>query len=159
MERSPSNNWLVNLKGLMKSGHSLIGLLCLVLMVVCVTAMITGNSWLAGGSFIAILTIVLFVGVRYLLKGPEAEKASPSVTIAHNRVNFINIDPAMIPELRKLLRLLRQPLPPPAGIIKGIAADPNSIVALTLEEAEAIRQQDLAEDDDETSAVSPEQRA
>jgi hypothetical protein len=153
MALSPSNNYLVNLQGLMRSGHSLVGLVCLVSMTVCLTAMLTGYAGIAVGSASIIGVIVLGVVGRYVLKGPEAEKASPSVTIADNRVSLINIDPASLPELRRLARMLRQPLPAPSGIIKGIAADPMSVIDLTPEQAEEMRQQDLAEDDDETSAV------
>jgi hypothetical protein len=62
----------------------------------------------------------------------------------------------MMPELRKLMRDMRQPLPPPAGIINGLASDPKAIVELSPEKAGELVEQDLREEEGEFAVASIE---
>lgn len=96
------------------------------------------------GLFAVIVLTVLF---RYITKGPEADRGLP--VLAFTDVRIMNVDVSIMqrPEFQKLLSVLmslRQPLPAPAGIVKGSASDPGSIQEVTPEEAERLRKEDNA---------------
>ncbi len=93
---------------------------------------------------------VLVVVVRYAIRGPEADRLQPTLTIVHSgaqqMVQMQNVDPAEMEALIKHAVKFRKPLPPPAGIVRGSAADPAAIVEISAAEAETLRREDLGED-------------
>ncbi len=141
---SPSSNfgffhWPARLAGILRSSHALIGLLATLSFGF---VFVPGLSVYAFGLFTVIVLAVLF---RYMTKGPEADRALS--TLAISDVRIMNVDFSMMqrPEFQRFmstLMSLRQPLPAPAGIVKGSASDPASIQEITPEEAEKLREQD-----------------
>lgn len=140
MTPSPSNNVKVQLSGLLKSSHALLGLLGIIAAVMfscSLAAHFAFGEYLFAIFFVVLLSSVL---IRYLIKGPESERLQPSVSLIHqeNRMDaqFVNFDfqqhmtPQMVGIFRRFLarpttvetKALQQdtshllpPLSPPAG--------------------------------------------
>src|SRR5438034_6542039 len=100
------------------------------------------------GSLVAFEMLV--VVLRYAIKGPEADRVQPTLTIVHSSaqqvVELRNVDAEEMAALLRLAARFRRPLPLPAGVVRGSAADPGAIVEITREEATALLRQDLGED-------------
>lgn len=99
----------------------------------------------------SVVTLELLVVIlRYAVKGPEADRMQPTVTIVQSAgqqtLELRNIDTAEMEALVRLAVKFRKPLPPPAGIVRGSAADPTAIEEVSPERAAALLQEDLGED-------------
>jgi hypothetical protein len=150
MAPSPSNNVKVQLSGLLKSSHALLGLLAIIAGVL-FSVSIAGHFTFGEYLFAAVFVILLFsVVIRYQIKGPESEQVQPSLSLTHhdNRVQaqFVNFDfqQAMNAQMVGIVQavLFRRPLPPPSGVIEGLASDPNAFRPITAEMAQSLQEQD-----------------
>ena len=150
MAPSPSNNVKVQLSGLLKSSHALLGLLAIVsgvLFSLSLAARFTFGEYLFAVVFVILLFSVL---IRYQVKGPESDRVQPSLSLTHqdNRVHaqFVNFDfqQNMTAQMVGIFQavLSRRPLPAPSGIIEGLASDPNAFRPITIEMAQALQEQD-----------------
>lgn len=150
MEPSPSNNVKVQLSGLLRSSHALLGLLAIVaatMFALSLAAGFTFGEYLFAAVFVLLLLSVL---IRYQIKGPESERSQPSLSLTHqdNRVQaqFVNFDvqQTMSAQMVAIFQavLSRRPLPAPSGIIEGLASDPSAFRPITVEMAQTLRDQD-----------------
>jgi hypothetical protein len=145
--KSPSSKSLeIRLTGLLKSSHSLLGVL-VALTLVGLGLCLKFNFPFGAYAFCLLFIIsVLLIVTRFALKGPEADRVQPSVSLTHqdNRVqaHFLNVEMSaqMLAAFQSVLT--RRPLPAPSAIIEGLASDPASFRPLTIEEAQALAQQD-----------------
>jgi len=101
-------------------------------------------------SFGVFVTLALMVGIRYIIKGPEAERGQAAVYFGEGRIAIVNVEPGAMQSqaFREFIAFVvahRRPLPAPAGIMTGPSSDPASIREIPPEEAEKLRQQDNAE--------------
>lgn len=150
MEPLPSNSVKVQLSGLLRSSHALLGLLAMI-------AAVLFSVSLAGhfefGEYLFAIVFVLLLGsvlVRYQVKGPESELLQPSLSLTHqdNRVQaqFVNFDvqQAMSAQMMSILQavLSRRPLPAPSAMIEGSASDPKAFRPITIEMAQTLKEQD-----------------
>src|ERR1017187_6636628 len=147
MDQLPSNKSLqVQLTGLLKSSHSLLGVLAVITLC---------GFWLClkfnfpFGSYafcVTLIVLIVLIVCRFALRGPEADRVQPSVSLTHqdNRVQaqFLNFEMSaqMVAVLRAVLT--RRPLPPPAATVEGLASDPNAFRPITAEMAQVLAQQD-----------------
>jgi len=144
MDQLPSSS--LSLKGLLGSSHALVGLLA-----VCIIAAF-GSSLASGFRFgeylfsIVFVVLLLCVLLRYSLKGPEADRSLPSISVTHqdNRMQAQILNIEMTHEIVAILHAVtsRRPLPLPAAIIDGAASDPNAYRPITPEIARELRDQD-----------------
>jgi hypothetical protein len=144
MDQLPSSS--LNLRGILRSSHALLGLLA-----VCAGALFAVSLW-AGFDFgkylFSAIFFVLFVCVivRYCVKGPEADRSQPTISVTHqdNRLqaHIVNIDSTA--EILSILQAVsrRRPLPPPVAIIQGSATDLNAQRSLTPEQAKQLQESD-----------------
>jgi hypothetical protein len=93
---------------------------------------------------------VLVVLARYAKKGPEADRVQPALTVFQDYsgqvVDFRNVDADEMRALLKVVARFRRPLPPPNGIVRGSAADPDAIVEISTEEAAKLLREDVGEE-------------
>lgn len=132
----------VNLKALVRSSHALIGVMaigCVGLFALARTSYPV-VAYGAFGLFALTLGSVLY---RYLAKGPEREHGLPSLTVSNNQVQIVNISSDTLQDLVEFVVKNRKPLPPPTGVIRGSATDPDAITLLNPEAAEALASQDM----------------
>ena len=139
---------LPRLRGFLRSTHALIALLS----ALCPVFAIVGGAdvVVVRGSFALFALLVLVVLGRYLWKGPESDRqqAIISISATHTELSHVDLSQLLKPELRPLLHLLgslRQPLPPPAGVIEGSVSDPASLVEISADKAKQIADQDNAQ--------------
>jgi hypothetical protein len=132
MEQSPWNSLRVQLQGLLKSTHTLVGLLG-VMTLLGIWFCLKSGFWFGAYLFCIVLAVVSLIVVgRYALKGPEADRGQPTVSFSHqdNRMQaqFVNID--LTGDVARLLHAIinRRPLPPPSGVLEGLASDPNATI-------------------------------
>jgi hypothetical protein len=75
------------------------------------------------GVFVIGAAVVLW---RYQQKGPEAERTPPAFSLTAGQLIVQGFDASLNPELSKelgaLVERFRRPLPPPAGIVEGLAS-------------------------------------
>lgn len=138
----------------MRSPHALLGLLA----VVCLIGTRGGRDFVAVVCIALLALIVLVVAGRYLFKGPEVERARPTLTLIQGglqqTVEIADVDPEEMSDLIKSAVRWRRPLPLPSGVIKGSSADSNAIQLIDEEEAERLRRKDLQVPSGPT-AISP----
>ena len=135
-------DWLrVSLSGLLRSNHALLSLLAIVCLLLFGVA---GSKYpiVAYGSFGLFGLIVLGAVCRYVIHGPERDRGQPVVVLAGNRIQIVNFDQEAAESLVRFALRHRQPLPPPSGLIVGVASDEKAIRPLTLEEAQKIAESD-----------------
>lgn len=147
MAQLPSANlpslWL-RFSAFLRSSHAVVvifGLICLLFAI-----------WVPDlriPAFVLFAIVALLIVGRYVLRGPETERAQPTVSITHFEARIVNFDPAFMntPEFRALLRALiqfRRPLPAPTGVLQGPSSNQASIREVPPEEAERLRIQDNA---------------
>lgn len=116
----------VRIRGYVRSSHALLGWLALLML---------AFFWLAADSYpivaygAAALFAIASLGVigRFVSKGPEADHALPSITVTSGQLEIANIEEDMAESLFKLAMKHRKALPPPAGIVQGLASDPTAI--------------------------------
>lgn len=105
---------------------------------------------IAYGAFIMFLVLALLIGLRFIVKGPEHERAQPFMRFTSVETHLGNIEPAALqqPGLRAIIEAVtanRRALPAPEGIFLGSSADLGAVRALTEKEArEILIQDDLA---------------
>lgn len=144
MDQLPSSSF--SLQGFVRSSHALLAVLGICsasLFVASLAANFEFGKYLFGGLFSVLILCVL---ARYVLKGPEADRSQPSISVTNqdNRMQaqILNIDPT--PDIVAILQAAfkRRPLPAPAAIITGLASDPSSYQPLTPEAAKVLQEQD-----------------
>jgi hypothetical protein len=150
MAPSPLNNVKVQLSGLLKSSHALLGLLAIIAAVLFAVSL--AGKFIFGEYLFAAVFAILLVSVliRYQIKGPESEQLQPSVSLTHqeNQIHaqFVNFDfqQNMTAQMVAVFQavLSRRPLPPPSGIIEGSVSDPNAVRPITIEMAKALQETD-----------------
>ena len=134
------------LTGFLRSSHALLGLLA-VISVIFFWLSPANTPWIASGSFGLFALLLIVVVSRFAIKGPEADRAQPALSISHLEARILNIEASAMerPDFRALIIEIikhRQPLPPPAGIISGPASDPASIREIGAEQAEELSRRD-----------------
>jgi hypothetical protein len=147
MDQLPSSKSLqVQLTGLLKSSHSLLGVLAVITLCafwLCLKFTFPFGSYALCATLIV---LVLLIVCRFALRGPEADRAQPSVSLTHqdNRVQaqFLNFD--MNAQLIAVFQsvLTRRPLPAPSATIEGLASDPDAFRPITAEMAQTLAQED-----------------
>jgi hypothetical protein len=119
------------------------------------------NETIATGSFFLFVGIVIAVGLRYAVNGPENDRSQPSILVTQAETHLTNIGMSEIehsPGVRELLFQVvaagRRALPPPTGtVIHG------EIQYLTEAQKREIAKQDeaalepLVQSDEETPKV------
>lgn len=148
----PLNNLskvLPNFSGLLRSSHALIAFLALLCLLFFWLARGIDSPFLQNSPFILFALLLLVVIGRFAIKGPEADRAQPVVAVSTFETRILNIEPAAMesPQFLQLLKDVmkhRHPLPPPAGIIRGLASDPESIQEITPAEAVELAKKDNA---------------
>src|SRR5580698_7914166 len=115
MEPSPWNSLRVQLQGLLKSTHALLGVLGALGMLGVWLCLRLGFLFGAYSFCLAVVLLIVAIAGRYVLKGPEADRGQPALSFSHqdNRMqaNFVNID--LTRDVASLIHavLNRQPLP------------------------------------------------
>jgi hypothetical protein len=129
-----TGKWSLALQAFLRSAHALIFSLSLLTLVLFFLAAAEYPivAYLASGLFALCVIVVL---LRYAVKGPEQDRAQPSLTYSPQQLQIVNMDPAAMESLANMMVHGRQPLPPAAGILVGPASDPSSLRELTVEEA------------------------
>jgi hypothetical protein len=122
------------LHGLLRSNHALIFALSLGAIVLFWLAADNYPQVAYGASGLFALCVLAVVG-RYIFKGPEQDRAQPILTYSPQQLQILNVEPAAMENLARLMVATRHPLPPPAGIINGPASDPKAIQLLSPEQA------------------------
>ncbi len=131
-------------QGMLRSSHALIfglGIGALVLFGLARTGYPIA-AYVATGLF---SVCVLGVVGRYIVNGPEQDRAQPSLTYSPQQLQIVNVDPVAMEALAKVMVLNRQPLPPPAGILIGPASDPAALQLISNEQAEKLVELDAAD--------------
>jgi hypothetical protein len=85
------------------------------------------------------LCVVAVIG-RYVFKGPEQDRAQPILTYSPQQLQIVNVEPAAMENLAKLMVTSRHPLPAPVGILTGPASDPSAVQILSPEDAKQLEQ-------------------
>lgn len=145
MDLSPSNSLKMQFLGLLRSSHALLGVICVIALVcgcVFVKLDFLAGAYACCGVFVV---LALIIGCRFALKGPEADRVQPTLSVVHedNRVQtqILNYDNTMIMAALQAV-VTRRPLPPPSGIVNGLASDPKAIQLIDEEAARALQQED-----------------
>jgi hypothetical protein len=127
------------LQGILRSSHALIFALSISAIVLFGLAADKYEvvAYIACGLFA--LCVLAVVG-RYVIKGPEQDRAQPILTYSPQQLQIVNVEPAAMESLARLMVTSRHPLPPAAGILTGPASDPNAIQLLSPEQVDQLEQ-------------------
>jgi hypothetical protein len=144
---SSVSQFILKFTGLLRSSHALLGLLAVVCLLFFWLAR-DGFPFVANTSFVLFGLILLVAVGRFALKGPEAERRLPAITVSSTTVSIANIEVWVMQteEFRAamtgFISATRRPLPAPAGILEGPSSDPKAIREIPPEEAERLRKED-----------------
>lgn len=164
MDQSPSSSVRVQLLALLRSSHTLLGLIA----VSSVTSLwLSLNRNFPFGSYcsLGILAVVALAAcLRFVWKGPEVDRGQPVLAISYQEsrldAQIVNVEigqgggQQLLDVVRQVVANRRE-LPAPVGVLQGPASDPKSFRSISPEEAERLRHEDAARLDNGLKDAAP----